>query len=207
MTEETPTKSKPSSSTSRDLHLPLPKSGCHIRPLSHSNPTDGPSLAHHANNPLIAKWMRNAFPDPYTLEGAESWITFTEAQSPKLDFAICTSTRENESVVIGAIGLKAKEDIYRRTMEIGYWVGEEFWGRGIASEALVGFLWWVFAREEFGHVGRVEAEVFEGNTGSCKVLEKVGFVLEGRRRGAVEKKGVVLDVLIYGLMKEEFITK
>ncbi|KAL2818032.1 acyl-CoA N-acyltransferase [Aspergillus granulosus] len=193
---------------STTLGLPLPKSGCHIRPLSHASPTDAPSLAHHANNPLIAKWMRNAFPSPYTLDNANFWISFTEAQSPKLDFAICTPDTTDDTkrtgIVIGAIGLKPKDDVYHRTMEVGYWIGEEYWGRGIASEALEVFTGWAFAAQELKHVGRLEAEVFEGNGGSCKVLEKAGFVLEGRRRRAVEKGGVVLDVLVYGLLKEEF---
>ncbi|KAJ0421244.1 acyl-CoA N-acyltransferase [Aspergillus carlsbadensis] len=203
------------SSKTLPLNLALPKSGCHIRPLTHTNPTDAPSLAHHANNPLITKWMRDAFPNPYTLESAKFWITFTEAQSPKLDFAICTTTTtsENESTststststVIGGIGLKQKEDIYRRTLEIGYWIGEAHWGKGIASEALEEFVRWVFSAEEFAHVGRLEAEAFEGNTGSFRVLEKVGFKPEGRKRAAVEKAGVVLDVFVFGLLKEEFL--
>ncbi|KAL2844144.1 acyl-CoA N-acyltransferase [Aspergillus pseudoustus] len=199
------------------LHLTLPQTGCHIRPLSHANPTEAPSMSHHANNPRIAKWMRNAFPSPYTLESAESWIAFTEAQSPKLDFAICktidaSSDDDNNgsttvtSVVIGAIGLKTREDVYRRTMEVGYWIGEEYWGRGIAREAVEVFARWVFGNEEFKHVGRLEAEVFEGNKGSCKVLERVGFVFEGKRRGAVEKDGAVFDVLIYGLLKEDILS-
>jgi RimJ/RimL family protein N-acetyltransferase len=195
--------------SSKTLKLPLPKSHCLIRPLTHSNPTDAPSLAHHANNPAITKWMRDAFPNPYTLEAAKGWITFTEAQSPKLDFAICTttSTSENESTstVIGGIGLKQKDDISRRTLEIGYWIGEEHWGKGIASEALEAFARWVFLAEEFAHAGRLEAEVFAGNAGSCKVLERVGFVFEGRKRGAVEKAGVVIDILVYGLLKEELL--
>ncbi|CEL08526.1 hypothetical protein ASPCAL11675 [Aspergillus calidoustus] len=199
------------STDSKPLNLPLPKSHCLIRPLTHTNPTDAPSLAHHANNPLITKWMRDAFPNPYTLDAAKSWITFTEAQSPRLDFAICTLTastageNESESTVIGGIGLKQKDDIYRRTMEIGYWVGEAHWGRGIASEALEVFTRWVFSAEEFAHVGRLEAEVFAGNIGSFRVLEKVGFKPEGRKRKAVEKAEVVLDVVVMGLLKEEFL--
>ncbi|KAL4996878.1 acyl-CoA N-acyltransferase [Aspergillus recurvatus] len=144
--------------------------------------------------------MRNAFPSPYNESDASSWITFATSQNPPHDFAICLAST---NTVIGAIGIKPRTDIQHRSVELGYWVSEEYWGRGIASEAVEEFVRWVFGQEEFGHVVRLDAEVFDGNEGSKRVLEKAGFVSEGRKRCAVEKRGVVLDTFVYALIRED----
>lgn len=86
-------------------------------------------------------------------------------------------------------------------MQIGYWLGEEHWRQGIATEAVSAASDWVFG--EFGHVLRLEAEVYEGNEGSVRVLEKAGFVFEARSRNAIEKWGVVRDLLVYCKLREE----
>ncbi|KAL4986231.1 acyl-CoA N-acyltransferase [Aspergillus falconensis] len=179
--------------------LHLPKSSTLIRPFTPIT-SDTQSLAHHANNPKIAQYMRNAFPSPYKESDASNWIAFATSQHPTHDFAICLAST---NTVIGAIGLKPRTDIQHRSMELGYWVGEEYWGRGIGSEAVVQFVRWVFGQEEFGHLVRLDAEVFEGNEGSKRILEKAGFVCEGRRRSAVEKRGVVLDTFVYALIRED----
>ncbi|KAL3469479.1 acyl-CoA N-acyltransferase [Aspergillus californicus] len=177
------------------LHLHLPKTKTAIRPFA---PTESEyeAMSQEANNPLISKWMRNAFPSPYTPESAKGWVAFANSQTPIRDFAICDAETD---VIIGAIGLKFRDDIQYRTMELGYWIGERHWGKGIATEVVSVFSNWVF--ENFGHVVRLEAEVFEGNEGSVKVLEKAGFVYEGRKRKAVEKGGIVLDTVIYGFLR------
>ncbi|KAL4751336.1 hypothetical protein BDW72DRAFT_95165 [Aspergillus terricola var. indicus] len=177
----------------------LSRSGTLIRPFAHTT-SDIQSLAHHANNPKIAQYMRNAFPSPYKRSDASSWITFTMSQNPTHDFCICLAST---NTVIGAIGLKPRMDIQHCSMELGYWLSEEYWGRGIATEAVEEFVRWVFGREEFAHVVRLDAEVFDGNEGSKRVLEKAGFVCEGRRRCAVKKGGVVLDTFIYALIRED----
>lgn len=100
---------------------------------------------------------------------------------------------------MGGVGLKKRSDIHHRTMEIGYWVGEEHWGKGIASEVVKAFAEWAFA--EYDSLLRLEGEVFEGNAGSCRVLEKAGFKLEGKHEMAVEKDGVVRATLTYGRIK------
>ncbi|KAL2827382.1 acyl-CoA N-acyltransferase [Aspergillus cavernicola] len=178
------------------MNLPLPKSHSLVRPFA-PTPAEFQTMAKEANNPLISKWMRNAFPSPYNPENAESWIEFANSQSPLRDFAICAA---DTNTLIGAIGLKTRDDIQYRTMEIGYWLGQEHWGKGVATEAVVVFSGWVF--ETFAHVVRLEAEVFEGNEGSKRVLEKAGFVCEGRRRWGVEKGGVLLDTFVYCLFRE-----
>ncbi|RFN44767.1 putative n-acetyltransferase p20 [Fusarium flagelliforme] len=157
---------------------------------------DAESLAKAANNPKIARYMRNTFPHPYEIPDAKKWISI--ANTPPLhDFAICSP---DSSIVIGGIGLKARDDIHYRTMEIGYWICEDYWYRGIATEVVRAFSDWAF--DNFGHLVRLEAEVFEGNLASCRVLEKSGFELEGRKRAAVEKMGIVMDTSTYSKIRQ-----
>ena len=153
---------------------------------------DAVALASQANNPAIAKWMRNAFPHPYRGEDAAKWISIATSASPLHDYAIC---RPDENTVIGGIGLKPKDDVHYRTMQIGYWLGEEHWCQGIATEAISAFSEWTF--EQFKHVLRLEAEVYEGNDSSVRALEKAGYSFEAKNKNAIEKMGVVMSVLIY----------
>ncbi|KAJ5650468.1 acetyltransferase [Penicillium longicatenatum] len=162
---------------------------------SHSE-KDAESMAKYANNSKIAMWMRNTFPHPYTIESSQSWIS---SQTPtSTDYVIC---RAEDNVVIGSIGLKPRTDVEYRTMEIGYWLGEEFWGQGIVTGVVAAFTKWTF--ETFDHILRIQAEVFEGNEPSGRVLQKAGYAFEGRRRRAVEKAGVVKDVLIYCRFRDD----
>ncbi|KAB8068561.1 acyl-CoA N-acyltransferase [Aspergillus leporis] len=156
------------------------------------------ALAEEANNPEIGRWLRNRFPQPYSLEDAKTWVWIANSSLPILNFAIC---RQEDNVAIGSIGLTAKEDVYYRTMEIGYWLGQDHWGKGIATEALSALTSWAF--ENFGHVLRLEAEIYDGNEASQKVLLKAGYELEGRRRKAVEKNGVVMDALMFVTFRRE----
>ncbi|OGM41353.1 acetyltransferase [Aspergillus bombycis] len=133
---------------------------------------DVEAIAKEGNNPEIARWLRSRFPEP------------TPSKTP---------SRREDNIAIGSIGLKARDDVYYRTMEIGYWVGQDHWGKGIATEAISAMTAWAF--ENFAHVLKLEAEVYDGNEASQKVLVKAGYQFEGRRRKAVEKKGVVLDTL------------
>jgi len=167
---------------------------CIVRPYDEA---EVEQIAAKANNPNVSRWMRNAFPCPYTVSDAKVWVAMANAASPVVNFAIC---RTDGSTFIGGIGLKAKEDIYYRTMEVGYWISEDCWGQGIATEVLSGFSEWVFGR--FHHVLRLEAETFEANEASGRVLQKAGFEFEGRRRKAIEKRGVVMDAMIYCRFRE-----
>ena len=99
-----------------------------------------------------------------------------------------------EEELIGVVGLTFQEDVYRRSAEIGYWLGEPFWGRGLATEAVIDATRMAFERFD---LIRLFAQVFETNPASCRVLEKAGYVLEGRLRHSVVKKGRVLDQLLY----------
>jgi RimJ/RimL family protein N-acetyltransferase len=165
-------------------------SRCLIRPLHEE---DVESLAGAANNPKIARWTRNRFPHPYTTDDAKAWISLANSTSPVLNFAIC---KPDSPSVIGGIGLKTRDDIYYRTMEIGYWLSEDVWGQGIATEAVTAFSEWAFARFE-PLLLRLEAETFDGNEASIRVLERASFTFEARHKMAAEKWGNVLDTLTY----------
>lgn len=169
---------------------------CIIRPY---RPTDAAAIALVANHPEIARFMRNTFPSPYTLRDAEHWLSIA---SP-LDFAVIALDNDDErrDVLAGAVGLRRLADVESRTMEIGYWLGQAHWGRGIATEALRRFSLWAF--ENVPDVLRLEACVFGDNPRSAAVLRKVGYTFEGTRRKAVVKNGVVLDMMIYSLLREE----
>lgn len=184
---------QPSSAPLPNPILTLPN--CLIRPY---HPTDASQLATAADNPLIACNMRNTFPSPYTLDSANGWITLATASPPILNFAI---VGPDGKTFLGGIGLRSLTDIECRTMEVGYWIAEAAWGRGLATEALTAFSRWTF--ETFGEVLRLEAGVFAPNGASSRVLEKAGFTHEGTRRRAIFKNGKVLDIRIYGLLREE----
>lgn len=126
--------------TSRSSHLPLasrkpPEPILHLRKslIRSLYEGDKEALAREANNPGIARWMRNTFPHPYGIDDAARWISIASSASPLRDFAIC---RLDTNTVIGCIGLKTQDDIHHRTMEIGYWLGEDHWNQGIASKAI-----------------------------------------------------------------------
>lgn len=152
---------------------------------------DAPSMAAYGDNPRVAANLRDGFPHPYRLEDAESFLDLMMQQEPRTVFAIAT-----ESEAIGVIGLTLGEDVHRFTAELGYWLGEPFWGRGIMTDAVR-----VVVEHGFSELGllRIYAEPYAGNVGSARVLEKAGFELEGRMRANVFKDGRILDQLLYSV--------
>jgi [ribosomal protein S5]-alanine N-acetyltransferase len=142
---------------------------------------DAPSVARHANNYQIWRNVRDRFPHPYTLMDAEEWVRYAGRESPEQSWAIAV-----DDEAVGGVGLVAQEDIHRRTAEIGYWLGEAFWGRGIMTEAVRAVTDYAF--ETFDIV-RIYAGVFETNLASMRVLEKAGYTFEARLRKAVTKEG------------------
>jgi [ribosomal protein S5]-alanine N-acetyltransferase len=154
---------------------------------------DEASLVHHANNRKIWRNLRDRFPYPYKLEDALWWIDFANSENPVVSFAIAV-----DGEAVGGIGLLLRDDIYRLSAEIGYWLGEKYWGRGIVSEAVRGFSNYAFANFE---IYRLYAEVFEWNPASMRVLEKAGFQMEGRLRKCVIKDGQVIDVCLYSMTR------
>lgn len=155
---------------------------------------DAESLARYANNRNVSRNLRDAFPFPYTLADAHEWLEGAMRGSPESDFAVASPTE-----VIGGIGLTFGSDVYRRSAEVGYWLGEPFWGRGIATAALQAITEYAFAQHD---IVRVEAAVYESNPASARVLEKAGYEFEGRLRKSVTKDGHTLDELMYARIRE-----
>jgi RimJ/RimL family protein N-acetyltransferase len=157
---------------------------------------DKASLARHANNPRVAMHLRERFPQPYTLAAAEAWMAFVAGESPPLNLAI-----EVAGAAVGGIGLTPGSDIHRVSAEVGYWLGEAFWGRGIATSALQGITNYAF--EEFEILNRVFAHVDADHSASIRVLEKAGYRQEGKLRGAAVKRGRIVDQWVFGITRGE----
>lgn len=150
---------------------------------------DAQALASLANNRNIYNNVRDLFPNPYTVLNALHWIDDQKNVSLHTNFAIVY-----DGQITGSISYIRKEDIYRKSIEIGYFIGEPYWNNGIATEAVKLLLDYIV-----GHFDavRIYAEVFEQNKASMRVLQKNGFYLEGIRRKAVVKNSVVLDDYIW----------
>lgn len=155
---------------------------------------DADSLARYANSRRVWQTLRDAFPHPYTRADAQRWIQYATSTQPVTQFAIVV-----DGEVAGGIGLILGQDVYRRSAQLGYWLGEPFWGRGIMTEAVQAFTEYAFANFD---LCRIAARVFQGNVASRRVLEKAGFRLEGRLRRAVTKEGRTLDEFIYAVLRE-----
>lgn len=175
-------------STVAETIITTPK--CVLRPWRRG---DESSLVYHANNPNIWINLKDLFPHPYTRADAERWIEFASREQPMRNFAI-----EVNGAAVGAAGLHRKFDVYRLTAEIGYWLGEEFWGRGIATEAVKALSTYAFDRFE---LVRLTASVFEGNIASMRVLEKAGYTMDARLRSAAVKDGRIIDLYLYSLIR------
>jgi ribosomal-protein-alanine N-acetyltransferase len=157
-------------------------------------PDDAEPLAKHANNRKVWITLRDRFPHPYTIEDAKSFLERAVANKGLEQF-FCIDV---DGWPVGGIGLHRGEDVHRLTAEFGYWLAEEFWGKGIMSEVVPAFVNYCF--EKFS-LERIFAAAFSSNPASARVLEKAGFVLEGRLRKNVIKDGEILDSLLYAKTK------
>jgi RimJ/RimL family protein N-acetyltransferase len=147
------------------------------------------TLTQHANNRSIWLNLRDHFPHPYTEADAQQWIDFVLDTLPETNFAIAVN---NEAV--GGIGLVLHDDIERCSAEVGYWLGETYWGRGILTAALKSFTRYAFGEFE---LTRLYAVPFLHNAASIRVLEKAGYQREGTMRRSTIKDGQVLDQALY----------
>ena len=154
---------------------------------------DAESLARHANNRKIRLGVRDLFPHPYTIQDAHEFLQRTINEQPAMKFCI-----EIEGTAVGGIGVHPGEDVHRHTATVGYWLDDEFWGRGIMTEALTVVTDFCF--ENFP-LRRISAEVFANNPASARVLEKAGFTFEGCLKNDVLKDGKLLDSLLYARTK------
>ena len=152
------------------------------------------ALVRQLNNLRIWIWMADRIPHPYTVADGEHWLEYVAQQRPETHFAI-----ESGGEVVGGIGFMVGSDIARCSAEIGYWLGEAFWGRGIATAALRGVT--RYAVETLG-LARIFATPFSGNRASQRVLEKAGYSLEGTSKRSAIKNGQILDQLVYAFVPD-----
>ena len=168
---------------------------CRVR---HWHKTDAVSLTEHANNLNVAKYLRDRFPHPYTLKDARAFLKHAAAAQDPTNLAI-----EVDGIAAGAIGFVPGRDVERYSAEIGYWLGEAFWGRGIVTEALV-----LVTRHAFDQMNylRLFALPFADNAGSIRVLEKAGYVREGILRSSSVKYGQPRDQYMFAAINPAWVT-
>ena len=141
---------------------------------------DVDSLVKYADNYSVSRYLRDAFPFPYTEKDAMRWIDIVMHNKFNLTFAIA-----DEQELIGGIGAMPNQDVNRFTAEIGYWLAEPFWNKGIISKAVSTFCGYLFNNYNFNHL---TASIYEGNDASMRVVQKAGFILEGVLRKNVYKR-------------------
>ena len=156
-------------------------------------PADAVSIARHADNPRVAGVMRDLFPSPYALSDAEEFIGKINGEDPHTAFAIATADG-----AFGVIGYTPGRDVYRFSAEIGYWIGEDYWGRGIMTGVVEVFTAHLFENFDYN---RLFAGVFSSNPASARVLEKAGFVCDGILKAHVTKNARILDEHIYSKLR------
>jgi RimJ/RimL family protein N-acetyltransferase len=156
------------------------------------HPRDIDSLTLHANNRKIAVNLRDRFPSPYTRRDGREFIKMARRMKPESFFAIAVGGE-----AVGGIGFVPGHDVERVSSEIGYWLGESFWGRGVTTEALIAVTRYAIDTHGFT---RLFALPFASNTASCRVLEKAGYVLEARLRNSAIKEGKLVDQLQYAFI-------
>lgn len=158
---------------------------------------DAEKLAVIANNKHIADNLRDGFPFPYSLTDAHNWLnSIIPENNPPRFFAILFDEQ-----IAGSIGIVTKTDIYRKNVEIGYFLDENLWGKGIVTKAVKAATAYAFSAFD---IVRVYAEPFADNPGSRKVLENAGFRCEAIFRNYVVKNGIIKDSCIYSVLKEDF---
>jgi ribosomal-protein-alanine N-acetyltransferase len=159
---------------------------------------DAETLAAIANNKIIADNLRDGFPNPYSLSDANTWLnSVIPINEPPRYFAVLY-----ENILTGSIGIVTKEDIYRKNVEIGYFLAEEYWGKNIMTKAVKAVTAYAFSKFD---IVRVYAEPYADNPGSRRVLEKAGFRCEAVFKNNVIKNGVIKDSCIYSVLREDFL--
>jgi RimJ/RimL family protein N-acetyltransferase len=162
---------------------------CLVRDWSRA---DKASLLRHANNPKVARNLTERFPHPYTDADADNWFSMLEEMAEPTHWAIDVGGQ-----AVGGIGCIVGKGIRSKSAAFGYWLGEEFWGRGIVSAAVQRVAPYVLAH--FNLV-RLESPVFAWNPASMRVLEKAGFTREAVHGSAVLKEGEIIDEVLYALV-------
>jgi ribosomal-protein-alanine N-acetyltransferase len=152
-------------------------------------------LAKYANNKKIAANLRDVFPHPYTLEHAIGFYHIIKNQKPETTFVI-----EYQGMFTGIIGLLPLAEVYRKSAEIGYWLAEPFWNKGIMSKAVKSMVCWSWENLD---IVRIQTGVFANNKSSARVLEKAGFSFEGELINAIFKNGALHNEFRYSILKSD----
>jgi len=156
---------------------------------------DAESLARSADNIKIWNNLRDSLPHPYTIENARQFIhTVLNKSAPITDFAIIVDKN-----AVGSIGFVVQEDVQRISAEIGYWISEQYWGKGIMARAVKQTVDYIFANFD---VVKVYATPFDFNVASQKVLQKAGFEREAILKSAAVKNGKIVDLHYYSIIKK-----
>ena len=172
------------------MNIPTNHPDCSLRPWTKD---DKPALILNANNRVVWRNLTDTFPYPYTEADADFWIGFANQAAPSIHLAI-----DVHGAVVGGIGIIAGQGIARYTGLLGYWLGEAYWGQGIATAAAGAMCDYAFSGSLFE---RLEAQVFAWNPASMRVLEKLGFVREGVHQRSVFKDGQFTDGVMYARIK------
>jgi ribosomal-protein-alanine N-acetyltransferase len=159
--------------------------------------SDAPQLAKILNNKRITDNLRDGVPSPYSLKDAQDWLNLIMIENTPTKYFAITLDKQ----VIGSIGIVAKTDIYRKNVEIGFFLAENYWGRGIATKAIKKIISYAFNTFD---IVRVQAEVFSDNIASRKALEKAGLKLEATFRNNIIKNGIIKDSCIYSVLEEDY---
>jgi RimJ/RimL family protein N-acetyltransferase len=167
----------------------ITREGFILRPFRHA---DKKSLSRHANNKKISENLRDRFPHPYTEESAEWFINFVLSDNDPVKHFIIEINNE----AAGVISVSPDKDVYRLNAEIGYWLGEEHWGKGIMTAVIEATVKYVFENLD---IKRIYATPFATTIGSIKALEKAGFIKEAIIRNGVIKNNELLDYYIYSI--------
>ena len=160
-------------------------------------PEDAPALVVHANDPAVARNLFDAFPQPYTREAAQAWAGH-EASSGAFG---CVWAIVVDGGLVGCIGLRQEQGWLRCNAEIGYWIGQAFWRRGIASDAVRQVVDWAFAAVP--EITRIHAPIFASNEGSQAVVRRCGFVREAILPQSAIKDGRVIDRVVWAIYRTQ----
>ncbi len=159
--------------------------------------TDAEDLAAALSNKKILDNLRDGLPYPYTVQDGKDYISAMLSADENNTFAFAVTA---DGKAIGSIGVFRGDNIHRQTAELGYYIAEDYWGKGIMTEAVKQICEYVFKNSD---ILRIYAEPFAYNTASCRVLEKSGFQCEGTLRKNAVKNGKVLDMKMYSRLKSE----
>ena len=158
---------------------------------------DAPALSHALSNPAILCRLRDGIPYPYTENDARAYISQMLSAGKNSTFAYAIVL---DGTAVGSIAAFRQDNIHCRTAELGYYLAQEHWGKGIMTAAVSDICKAVFAET---NIVRIFAMPFASNFGSRRVLEKAGFQFEGIMKYNAFKDGSLLDTALYALTRRE----